>query len=376
MINLNIARIALASAAAIATCSVHAADHKIAVFGALTGAASFFGVPVTEGIKFGLDEINAKGLLGGGDKVVYEVSDTASARPQAMAAVTRVAADPNVLMILGPGTAVEAIPAAGVANELKIPMKALTVAVAVLKSGPWSFISPQPPQITMPQLGDYAIDVAKVKSCATIRFSDNEAYVDMERIFVEHSEKRGMKFVDRSGIKVADSDFSAVATRIVAAKPDCVLFFTLGPTAANLIIQLKQAGLPNGTKLIGQTGLSSPQLITIGGAAVEGVIFNSDWVPGGSTAAGRAFAEAFKAKTGKEADSFAALGYSYVQVVLAAIKAASPNPTREKIRDALTKTKDVPVVVGTGKYSYVDRYPTYGSAFLQVKDGKFVLAPQ
>ena len=155
-----------------------------------------------------------------------------------------------------------------------------------------------------------------------------------------------------------------------------MLFFTLGPTAANLIIQLKQAGLPNSTKLIGQTGLSSPQLITIGGAAVEGVIFNSDWVPGGSTAAGRAFAEAFKAKTGKEADSFAALGYSYVQVVLAAIKAASPNPTREKIRDALTKTKDVPVVVGTGKYSYVDRYPTYGSAFLQVKDGKFVLAPQ
>jgi branched-chain amino acid transport system substrate-binding protein len=65
-----------------------------------------------------------------------------------------------------------------------------------------------------------------------------------------------------------------------------------------------------------------------------------------------------------------------VQVVAAAIRAASPNPTREKIRDALAKTKDVPVVVGNGKYSYVDRFPTYGSAFLQVKDGKFVLAPQ
>ena len=376
MIKQTFARLAVASAVAVGASSALAADHKIAVFGALTGVASFFGIPVTEGIKFGLDEINAKGLLGGGDKIAYEVIDTASARPQAMAAVTRVAADPNLLMILGPGTAVEAIPAAGVANELKIPMKALTVAVGVLKAGPWSFISPQPPQITMPQLGDYAIDVAKVKSCATIRFSDNEAYVDMERIFVEHSEKRGMKFVDRSGIKVADSDFSVVATRIVSVKPDCVLFFTLGPSAANLIIQLKQAGLPAGTKLIGQTGLSSPKLIEIGGAAVEGVVFNSDWVPGGTNPAGKAFSEAFKAKTGKEADSFAALGYSYVQVVAAAIRAASPNPTREKIRDALTKTKDVPVVVGNGKYSYVDRFPTYGSAFLQVKDGKFVLAPQ
>jgi hypothetical protein len=36
----------------------------------------------------------------------------------------------------------------------------------------------------------------------------------------------------------------------------------------------------------------------------------------------------------------------------------------------------VPVVIGTGKYSYVNRIPTYGSVFLMVKDGKFVPAPQ
>jgi branched-chain amino acid transport system substrate-binding protein len=63
-------------------------------------------------------------------------------------------------------------------------------------------------------------------------------------------------------------------------------------------------------------------------------------------------------------------------VVAHAIRAAGPNPTRELIRDALSKTKDVPVVVGTGRYSYVDRIPTYGSIFLMVKDGKFVVAPQ
>lgn len=363
-----------AGLAAVATTAT-AADRKIIVLQAVTGVASFFGVPVTEGIKFGLDELNAKGFLGA-DRIVYEVVDTNSGRAQAMAAVTRYAADPSVLMILGPSTAVEGIPASDVANDAKIPMKAMTVATGVLRAGPWSFISPQPPQVTMPQLADYAIDVSKVKSCATIRFVDNEAYVDMEKYFVEHAEKRGMKLVDRSGIKVADSDFSAVSTRIVAAKPECIVLFTLGPSAANLIIQLKAAGLPASTKILGQTGLASPQLVQIGGAAVEGVIFNSDWTPGGSTPAGKAFSEAFKAKTGKDADSFAALGYSYVQVVGNAIKAASPNPTREKIRDALQQTKDVPVVVGTGKYSYINRFPSYGSVFLQVKGGKFELAPQ
>lgn len=367
--------LAVAAGIALAAHAAQAADRKIVILQALTGGAAFVGVPASDGMKFAADELNAKGFLGA-DKIVVEVADSASARPQAMAAVTRYASDPSVLFILGPTTAPEAIPSAGVANDAKIGMKAMTNAVALLNAGPWGFISAQPPLITMPQLGDYAMDVAKVKSCATVRFTDNEAYVDLERIFVEHTEKRGMKIVDRSGIKQADSDFSTVATRIVASKPDCVMLFTLGPSAANMAIQLKQAGLPANVKLIGQTGLSSPQLVQIGGAAVEGLVFNSDWTPGGSTPAAQAFAAAYKAKTGKDADNWAALGYSYMTVVAHAIKAAGPNPTREGIRDALAKTKDIPVVIGTGKYSYVNRIPTYGSVFLMVKDGKFVPAPQ
>jgi len=367
--------LAVVAGMAFAVQAAHAADRKIVILQALTGGAAFVGVPASEGMKYAAEELNAKGFLGA-DKIVLEIADSASARAQAMAAVTRYAADPSVLFILGPTTAPEAIPSAGVANDAKIGMKAMTNAVALLNAGPWGFISAQPPVITMPQLGDYAMDVAKVKSCATVRFTDNEAYVDLERIFVEHTEKRGMKIVDRSGIKQADSDFSTVATRIVAAKPDCVMLFTLGPSAANMAIQLKQAGLPANVKLIGQTGLSSPQLISIGGAAVEGLVFNSDWTPGGDSPAGKAFATAYKAKTGKDADNWAALGYSYMTVVATAIKAAGPNPTREAIRDALAKTKDIPVVIGTGKYSYVNRIPTYGSTFLMVKDGKFIPAPQ
>lgn len=371
---LKLGHLAVAAALSAAATTGFAADRKIVILQALTGGAAFVGVPAAEGMRFAADELNARKFLGA-DRIVTESADSASARPQAMAAVTRYAADPNVLVILGPTTAVEAIPAAGVANEAKIPMKAMTNAVALLNAGPWGFISAQPPVITMPQLGDYVLQKVKPKTCATIKFTDNEAYVDLERFMVEHTEPKGIKFVDRSGIKQLDSDFSAVATRIVAAKPDCVMLFTLGPVAANLAIQLKQAGLPATTQLVGQTGLASPQLVSIGGAAVEGVIFNSDWTPGGNSPSSKAFAAAYKAKTGKDADNWAALGYSYMQVVASAIKAASPNPTREKIRDAMAKTKDIPVVVGDGKYSYVNRIPVYGSTFLQVKGGQFVPAP-
>ena len=369
------ARLTLAAALTTVAAGSHAADRKIMVLQALTGVASFVGVPAVNAMKLLVEELNAKQFLGA-DRLVIEVADSASARAQAMAAVTRAAADPEILAIMGPTTAVEAIPAASIANDTKIPMMSFGIALGILKPGPWSFIANQPPQITMPQLGDYVLEKVKPKNCTTIRYSDNEAYVDLERIFVEYTEPKGIKFIERTGIKQADSDFSAIATRIVASKPDCVFLFTLAPSAANLVIQLKQAGLPASTRIIGQTGLSSASLVSIGGAAVEGIVFNSDWVPGGSSPEGRAFAANYKKTTGTDADSLAAGGYSHLMVLATAIKNASPNPTREKIRDALTRTKDVPVVVGAGKYSFKDdRIPVFGSNILLVKNGQFVAAP-
>lgn len=365
-------RLALLAGLALASHTLLAADRTIVVLQALTGGAAFVGVPAVEGMKYAAEQFNAQGLLGA-DKLNVVVVDSATDRGQAMAAVTRYANDPNVLAILGPTTAPESIPSAAIANELKIPMMAMTNALAVVKAGPWSFISAQPGDVTMPLLGDYVINNLKAKSCASINFADNEAYVDLARLFRAHTEPKGLKFVESIGIKGTDTDFSAVSTRIVAAKPDCVVFFTLGPVAANLMIQLRQAGLDPKTRFVGQTGIASPQLIKIGGAAVEGVVFNSDWTPGGYSPESKAFADGYKKSRGTEADNWAALGYSYMSVMAHAVKAAGPNPTREKVRDALTKTKDVPVMAGSGKYSFDEsRIPRYGSSFLTVKNGQFV----
>ena len=366
---------ALTASLAGAVAPAQAADRKIMVLQALTGGASFVGVPAVDAMKILVEELNAKKFLGE-DRLVIEVADSASARAQAVAAVPRAAADPEILAIMGPTTAVEAIPAASIANDAKVPMMSFGNAVGILKPGPWTFIGNQPPIVTMPQLGDYVMDKVKPKNCATVRFSDNEAYVDLERIFVEHTEPKGLKFIERTGVKQADSDFSVIATRIVASKADCVVIFTLAPTAANLVIQLKQAGLPPNVRIIGQTGLSSSALVQIGGVAVEGIVFNSDWMPGGNNADGRAFVAAYRKATSKDPDALAAAGYSHLIVLANAIKNASPNPTREKIRDALTRTKDIPVIVGTGRYSFKDdRIPVYGSIFLQVKGGQFIAAP-
>ena len=78
----------------------HAADRKIVILQALTGGAAFVGVPASEGMKFAAEEMNARNFLGSGDKIVVEVADSASARPQAMAAVTRASGNSPSSLVL------------------------------------------------------------------------------------------------------------------------------------------------------------------------------------------------------------------------------------------------------------------------------------
>lgn len=359
-------------ALSIAAVSGHAADRTVVLLQGLTGALGFLGVPMTDGMKLAADELNAANFLGA-DKIKVVVVDNASDRGQSMTAVTRYGSDPEVLAILGPNSAAQAIPAAAVANDLKIPLMTGTNTPAALTPGPWSFIAAQTAETTMPLLGNYALDTGKVRNCASFYASDNEASLAMSNEMRKVTEPRGMKFAEIVGVKTTESDFSTVATRVVAAKPDCVFLFSLANSAANFMTQLRQAGLPENVKMYGNPALASDTLIKLGGPAVEGTVVVADWMPGGASAQGRAFAASYRKATGKEADNWAALGYSYMVVMAHAIKAASPNPTREKIRDALTKTKNVPVVVGSGSYSFDERrLPNYGAIFLVVKGGTFV----
>ena len=75
----TIRRVAIAAGLVFAAYAVHAADRKIVILQALTGGAAFVGVPASEGMKFAAEELNARNFLGG-DKIVVEVADSASAR--------------------------------------------------------------------------------------------------------------------------------------------------------------------------------------------------------------------------------------------------------------------------------------------------------
>jgi len=355
---------------------VQAEEVNIAIVQSLTGPAAFIGAPAAEGLKMAFDEANEKKTLGD-TTIKYTTEDDASDRAQILTLVNRHAADPKTVFFAGPTSGAISGVAAKAANDAGIPMMTVSNVVEVREAGPWSFITTQPGPVAVPRIAEYAAQTAGVKICQTIGITDNESYVTQARIFTDTLKENNVEVMEGIGLKSTDTDFSAVSVRIVDGGADCVFVSAPASMAANIIVQLRQAGLDPETQIFGMTSMASPDLIRIGGEAVEGVMFLADWVPGGSSEEGKAFAAAFKERTGRDAGNWDAIGYSSGLIILNAIKEAGPNPTREAIRDALAASKDVPVVVGNGAFSLdADKVPHFGINVLTVKDGEFAAAPQ
>ncbi len=372
----RLGRIAAASILLASATLGQAAEYKVVVLQSLTGGAAFIGAPMRDGAVLAAEEINRKQELGAGNTIKVEIADDATDRNQTLSLIKRYAADPTVLAIMGPTSGAVAVAGAAAANDLKIPLLATSNSMDVLKAGPWSHILTQPGDVTMPFIANYAIDKLAVKNCTVIGLHDVEIYLSMQRVFENIIKQRGARVGSVEAIKGSDSDFSALATKVVNANPDCVFISATAPQSANLIIQLRNAGLDPKTRVLGHNAFSSSQLVDRGGKAVEGVYFIGDWVPGGTDDFSRAFAASFRAKHKAEADNWAAVGYGGMRIMANAIKNAGVSPTRDSVRAALGRTKDVPVVIGQGSYSMnAERVPFSGMRVMQVKNGKFELAP-
>jgi len=356
--------------------AVKAEEYHVIVLQALTGPAAFIGTAVADGMRLAEEHVNAEGLVGEGNTLKITYADDATDRTQTMSLIARYANDPSVLGILGPTSGAVAIAGASSGNEYKLPVVTTTNTPEVLEQGPWSFILTQPPEITIPYLVDYAADVKGVKECAIIGIRDIEAYVALQKRFEKLMTEKGVKITTVEQVGGTDSDFSSVATKIATSQQDCVFVSASASQGANIIVQLRQAGLDPATPVFGHNAFASPEFLNRGGAGVEGVTFIADWVPGGYDDFTKAFATEFNEKFGHEADNWNAVGYGGMMVMANALKTMA-EPSREALRDQLGKTKDVRVAAGQGNYSVDEkRYPHVGMNVLTVQDGVLVSAPR
>ena len=338
-----------------------------------TGTYAFVGTPVINAIRMAFDELQASNYFGA-TKVSLLIEDNRSNTQEALALLTRMATRDNAVMVIGPVATGEAMAAAPVANELKIPIFTTATSPAVLKPGPWVFKVTETADQYMTLLGEHIAQKRKPKSCFNVTIRDNEGYILQNNVFRDSIKKGGVGIAGEESILSADTDFTALSTKIVNSKADCLFLSTPPEQGANIILQAKQAGMPASTLLVGNTGMGA-NFVKAGGSAVDGTVFSAESVPTGVNDLAKAFIANYTKRYNVAPDSWAMVGYSMGLIAANAIKTAGPNPTRDKVREAMLATKNLPVVIGRGTWSISDpvsRIPTFGYAVLKIQGGKFV----
>jgi len=364
----------LLAGAAISPLSAVAAEFTIASIKALTGPLAFVGVPEANAVKMAVDELNAANYLGAGNSIKLVSNDDQNDRAQITTLLTRAAKVDNALIVLGGANSVLMIAVAPMLNELQIPMFATAQTAAPLAASKWYLKVTASSEIQVAPLAQYAVDKVKPQRLAAIWGRDNDGHINNMKAFMGPLAAKGVKPIAEETILISDTDFGALATKIAAAKPDSIWLGANAAQAANLVIQLKQAGVAPNVTFFGTAGLGADYL-KIGGKAVENTYFSIDFNDQSTAPLNAKFRENYKKRFNTEPDNWAAVGYSETLLAARAIKDSMPNPTREKVLDAIMKMRDADVVLGSGKWTQkADRIPDYGPAVMVIRNNKPVPA--
>ena len=340
----------------------------------LTGPSAAYGVAIKAGLELALDEINAKGVLGG-RKIQLTVEDSAANKDQAINAARKLVGRDKVVTIIGPTLSNEMFAVGPVVNERKIPIIGTsTTASGITAIGDYVFRTSLPESDVIP----VTLASAKARGVKTIAlmYANDDAFSKSGfDVMKAAAEKAGLSILGIETFGNKDTDFSAQLTKIKAMKPDAVGVSALVEPVSGVLLQAKQLGFGKETLFIGGNGSNSPKLGEIAGPASDGLIVGSPWFIGKTDAVNQTFVTAFRAKYSKDPDQFAAQAYDCMHIVAEAVeRAGAAEP--EKIKDALLKTKHDGVM---GPFTFSagrDPASTEGVVVLSMQGGKFGIAPK
>jgi len=331
--------------------------------------ASYSGPFLREGTGLALERINRDHLLGPGRTLKVMLEDNAGDRNQAISLMSRFASG-NAIAVLGVYGSFLSLPAAPVANDLKMPLLAIAVSDAISQAGPWSFSMLEPANISMNELAKFAVERLHIKNAALVYDRANDASVRMRDAFANDIKGRGVNIVSVDGITAQDTNFEPIATKIVNEKIDALFFESVPSVAANFVIQVRQAGLDPGIRLLTSGQIGAPIFFNIAGTAAEGIYYAVDYLLDMANEDNRSFVAAYRDHYHKDPDQNAAWGYAGTMLLARAISNAGPGADRAKVRDALAALENVPTVLGAGRFSFRDRKGYYPSVVVQVVKGK------
>lgn len=357
------------------------AEITIGAIFSITGPAAALGIGPRNAMAMWPTEI-------GGEPVRIIVMDDASDPAQATRHARKLVEENRVDVLIGSTVTPAALAISEVAIESgTVQLAASPVELAPEKEG-WTFRLPQ--SVALMAEGTLAHMAANgAKTIGFLGYSDayGESWLrEMRR----EAEARGMTLTVAERFARADTNVTAQALRVAAARPDAVLVVASGSGAAMPQLTLRERGYQG--PLYQTFSAVAPELIRLTGKAAEGTLGFSgpavapDQLPAGhpSRRPALAFIQAYESRYGAGTYNQFAANIQGGMLVLAqaipvALREAKPGTPdfRLALKRALQAMPEVPVPQGVLKYSASDYYGYDDRArfALSVQEGAWRAAP-
>lgn len=349
---------------------------KIGAVLALTGANASYGVPEQNAAKVVVDDINAKGGIGGRkvELTVYnDQSDTTMAARGAQELISK-----GVIVLIGSTRGSGTLAMAPIAKRAAVPIisVASTSSVTSKDSDYYgnTFRAGLADQVGIPAIFNELVRQGHKRIAI---FAQNDAYGKFGTDLVTElaGKSPGVKVVGNATADLTATDVAAQATRIRNANPDAVV---LQVSSVGLGAAFLRAAKANGltVPMFAGLGVSQNALLDNAKGATDNLQSVALQDPANPTAAQAKLNSLLQKGGFTPSGGFGeVLGGSAIKVVEAAVKSAGANADGKSIRQALTKGLIVDAYgVAPLKFdsSFHDGFTQESIVWLQVRDNAFV----
>ncbi len=343
-----------------------AAEVKIGLYLPMTGAAAAMGQMVWEGVQVA-HELKPRVL---GQPVKLVLLDTRSDRIESANAVSRLIEKDKVAAIIGEVISSDTLAGVPIAERAGVPNLSPTATnPLVTQNRKFAFRAAYVDDLQGKVAARFAWENLKARRVAVLIDQAQDYCVGLANFFTKEFQRLGGKIVSTSYIQTGDQDFTAQISALKAAVPDLIYAPNYYTEDALLAKQLKDLGVK--TPVLTGDGAQVPELVQIGGDAVNGMYFTALFHRQGiDSKVGRRFLKAYESRFHKQLDAFAALGGD-AYLLLAAAAEQAGTLEGAKVAGALAGTKDFPGI--TGKITMgPDHNPIKGVTVIKVEKGQFV----
>jgi branched-chain amino acid transport system substrate-binding protein len=217
-------------------------------------------------------------------------------------------------------------------------------------------------------LAKFVLNDLGAKKAAVLYDVSSEAPLGQATLFKDTFTANGGEIVAFETFTTGDKDFSAQLTNIREAAPDVIFLPTYYNDVPLIAQQARRLGIT--ATFVGSDAWSSPEIIKLGGADVEGSYFCNHFSTQIATDEAKQFVTDYTAKYGQAPDDVAALTYDACGLITEALKAGGQND-REALREALSQIREYKGVTGTFRFEPGSGDPLKSAVVLQIKDGAF-----